>query len=407
VSQSEPFFLSGVSLATLLDAFSRCPDHFAAVDRAMRGQGLRWEDSRLGDLITAFCPSSVWLSDFGVSLVVTRILFPQRWVGSALIDGSISFILLELFDENWRASPGTLRVPFSLDGRVSYRNLTFPTCLNVSSSGTFDGMEWSTSSYNGEDPRVSLRRLSSGLLEPVITFSASVSVSSKEGRRGTIKVGAAFPFSGKVTIFLVANAPGCEKNWVILDVNGTHADMIRAFDPFKVISCDLNSGFCIDSDAGSQFSQAGPMRPGTHMIEIERDVFVGWARTHLEGCSCSIRFYRPHLVVIRRSGTNYTVTDISGPFDFTLSGSEQPGFGGCVGRDSHMNGVIPSGIADWDSSSMTILIYRQDRDRILVKMCGILNWVRELIEKPMHFKSDALVIGCATEAGRKECQKYS
>jgi beta-1,2-mannosyltransferase len=216
-------------------------------------------------------------------------------------------------------------------------------------------------------------------------------------------MGVWFPFSGKLTVFMVPRATNSEKNWVILATDQTSADMVRALDPFQTVSCNLDSGVCRELNGISKSSTIGPLRPGSQMIEVERNVFVGWARTHLAPCGCSQRLYRAHLIVIRRHDGNYSLTDVSGPFDFGVRPTESEWMGRCVGRDHYLNAIIPAGIVKWDSSSMTVIFYRQDRDRILVRLCGFIDWVKQLALRPIDSDRASYLTGCASEAARNIC----
>jgi hypothetical protein len=197
-----------------------------------------------------------------------------------------------------------------------------------------------------------------------------------------------------------------EKNWVLLRMNQTHVDMIRAFFPLRVLSCDLLSGVCVAPSQQSRTLTVGPMRGGTPMIELHPNFFIGWARTHLVHCSCSVHFYRAHLVIVRKVQDNYVLASISSPFDFGLSGVEQAGSNKCERRDHYINAVIPVTISVADANRMTVLLYRQDRERIIVKICGIVNWVLKLAEKPFEIRGEENVGRCAVQAAYKQCRTY-
>jgi hypothetical protein len=131
-------------------------------------------------------------------------------------------------------------------------------------------------------------------------------------------------FADRLTVFMVSDHTKMEKNWVLLRMNQTHVDMIRAFFPLRVLSCDLRSGLCVRRSQQSDTLTIGLMRGGTPMIELQPNMFVGWTRIHLVHCSCSRHFYRSHVVIIRKVGDNYVLTGISSPFDFGFSGVERP-----------------------------------------------------------------------------------
>jgi beta-1,2-mannosyltransferase len=317
-----------------------------------------------------------------------------------------TFLLTELFDENWVISPRTLRVAMSSSNGIAFRNLTFPMFLNISSSGTFEGMKWSTLRHSGKDPRMHLRRSSAGFFEPMVVFSPMIRVTKKGLREHRQVMGLIFVFVDHLIVFMVSDSAKYEKNWVLLSMNATHVDMVRAVFPLRVVSCDVNSGVCAKHYHTLRSGAIGPMRGGTSMVEIRPDVFAGWARTHLTGCSCSQVFYRPHLMIICRLEHNYVLTSISAPFDFDVSGLEWPSSPKCQGRDHHLNAIIPSAVADFDETSMMVLFYRHDRDRMLVKICGIIDWIKQLAERPFQVAGENNAGRCAIRAAYDDCRTY-
>jgi beta-1,2-mannosyltransferase len=370
---SVPVFLPKVTLATFMDALSRCPEHFESVNRALRKNRLKWGNPKLADFLEVFHAASVWLPEFRLNLVVSRILFPNLWLDDLPAWSGVTHIFVEVFDEHWRVSPQTLRVPIVEKGIVGHRNVTFPTFVNVVASGTFEGMEWRTLPHLGRDPRCCLRRCAGGFDEPLVTFSPVLAEPEGAPRNRGQGMAVWFPFSGKLTVFMIPHAATFEKNWVFLTVNDTSAEMVRALDPLQIISCNLDSGVCREVNGFSQSSTIGPLRPGSQIIEIERNVFVGWARSHITPCGCSDRLYRAHLFVIRRHDRNYGLTDVSGPFDFGVRPTESESMGRCIGRDHYLNAIIPAGIVKWDSSSMTVILSTGPRSNF-----GSTLWIHRL-----------------------------
>jgi hypothetical protein len=111
-------------------------------------------------------------------------------------------------------------------------------------------------------------------------------------------------------------------------------------------------------------------------------------------------------VVIRRIEDNYILTGISNPYHFGLSGMERPGSTECEGRDHYMNGIIPVAIVHWDETSMTLSFYRQNRDRILVKICGIVDRIAELAEKAFPIAAENFAGRCAIQVAYDQCRRY-
>jgi hypothetical protein len=142
------------------------------------------------------------------------------------------------------------------------------------------------------------------------------------------------------------------------------------------------------------------------MIEVRPGIFVGWARSHINRCSCSSRFYRPHLFAVRKRRYKYEFLAVSGPVDFGVSGREFAGFEHpCVDRDEYINAVIPTAIDKWDSGTMTVVFYRQDRDRVLVDIYGLTDHIAEFVDGFRPGRSDGIMWCGVTDAVR-ECLRY-
>jgi hypothetical protein len=68
-----------MTLQIFLDALSRCPEHSVMISRVMQSRHLTWDTPGLLAQLSAFHAASVWLPDFGVNMVVSRVLFPSPW----------------------------------------------------------------------------------------------------------------------------------------------------------------------------------------------------------------------------------------------------------------------------------------------------------------------------------------
>jgi hypothetical protein len=251
-----------------------------------------------------------------------------------------------------------------------------------------------------------IRRNPAGFLEPMVIFSPMISITIKGFHRGWQVMGLILVFPDRLTVLMIPNSTSQEKNWATLSINAIHIDMVRAFFPLRVVSCDLSSGACIGDEKDHASPVIGPMRGGTEMVEIKPRLFSGWARTHLSHCSCSDRFYRSHMVIIQKVNEQYILAGVSGPFDFGVSGVERSGSQNCEGRDHYLNAIIPAGIAALDETSMTVLFYRQDRDRILVRICGVVNWIAQLSETPLQLGGEDNAGRCAIRAAYDHCRMY-
>jgi beta-1,2-mannosyltransferase len=372
----------------------------------MYRRNLEWATPNLVSQLSVFHAASIWLRDFGVHMMVSRTVFPSPWKNFHPTWTGLTFLLAEIFDEKWDISARTVQVPMSSPRGITRRNLTFPIFLNVSSSGIFEGKHWATLLHLGKDPRMHVRRNPAGFLEPIVIFSPMISIGIQGSRRDWQVMGLILIFVDRLTVLLIPNSTAREKNWATLNINATHIDFVRAFFPLRVASCDLSSGACTHSDKCHHSLVVGPMRGGTQLVEMKPKVFSGWSRTHLKHCSCSDRFYRSHLVIIQKVNESYILAGVSAPFDFGVSGLERQRPQKCEGRDSYLNAIIAAGITSLDETSMTVLFYRQDRDRILARICEVVDWIGHLPETPFQTLGEDNAGHCAIEAAYNRCRSY-
>jgi hypothetical protein len=240
----------------------------------------------------------------------------------------------------------------------------------------------------------------------MVIFSPMITVTTERSAIDWQTMALLLVFADRLTVLMVSDAAIVEKNWAFLSMNETHIDMVRGFFPLRVVSCDIDSGVCVNRYENISSQNIGPVRGGTQMVEIRPNVFAGWVRTHLDHCCCSERFYRSHLAIIRRIKGNHFLTAISGPFDFEVSGVERQRSPKCEGRDIYMNAIIPAAITAFDENAMTVLFYRQDRDRILVRVCGIVEWIIQLADGMFDAAGEDKAGRCAIEATHHLCQTY-
>ncbi|EGW33507.1 uncharacterized protein SPAPADRAFT_137593 [Spathaspora passalidarum NRRL Y-27907] len=197
-----------------------------------------------------------------------------------------------------------------------------------------------------------------------------------------------------------------QKNWTPLlsyedqIKNGydTHIQFIYRWANIDILKCDLEGddiGECKFtyriSDSLATKNQVGPLRGGTQLVNINnmltsggfpvtrlippnREIWVGFARAHLDDCGCGKVMYRPNLAVIVKDtvkvgvtgtsffGSNerakvlyrdlYRVTHISSSLSLDID---------VVGWDLHnptdlcsnANILIPNGVSSWTVTSLT------------------------------------------------------
>jgi hypothetical protein len=145
------------------------------------------------------------------------------------------------------------------------------------------------------------------------------------------------------------------------------------------------------------------------MFEIVPGLFCGWARTHISGrCGCTKKFYRVHLVFIGKYNGEYRLVGVSEALDFGLKGTEYLVTPVCRRRDRSLNAVIATAIHSWCGGIMTLLLYRQDRDRIVVRVHGLDSIVARFLDSPQNAGAglDAQGMSTAVKSSRKACVRY-
>lgn len=353
-----------------------------------------------------FAGSSVWLNNLKIHFMVSRLIFSPSGIPNK---GFASFLYIQAFDENWHELTITREIPYeklatqrimNLDGTytnfannriLASRTLSFPSLLPIE----FDyKMKTPNDKYywGPEDPRI-LKRFNPtfGFEEPIIVFNLKNEVVAKRVMHLYL------PYSNKLTILTKRSEPWAyiEKNWTpfisrnIKDSN--KINMIYSFSPLEVLTCDIETGVCdfLQKKNKSNRNYFGPLRGGTQLEAIplldylpkhlaikfpkKRQVYVGFARTHLNQCGCGESMYRPNFIILVEDynpTTNkfyYKIADISSFFDFNAvirkwTIPEVDDNGNLIGQadnkllcdKSLRNVLIPNSIAYWDIESITI-----------------------------------------------------
>jgi hypothetical protein len=115
-----------MTVQTILDALSRCPEHAAIVAKVMYAKRVKWEMPTILSQIDIFHAASVWLPGLQVNIMVTRIVFFAPWNNFRPTWAGPSLLLAKIFDQNWVVSPLMLRIPIVSPFGLIHRNLTFP-----------------------------------------------------------------------------------------------------------------------------------------------------------------------------------------------------------------------------------------------------------------------------------------
>ncbi|KAK6204441.1 uncharacterized protein RJT21DRAFT_111015 [Scheffersomyces amazonensis] len=359
-----------------------------------------------------FAGTSVWLEQFGVHFMVSRIVYSHIAVKDKPI---ISLIYAQIFDENWRELRDVeLVMPVSINGEATFKNLRFPSFLPVPfHRRTKDA---ASKYYGAEDPRMMLITNSHGFEEPLIVYNSvhrkidavEAGEETHNGNRQENK----FTFGLERSMFLChpfqyefgmptsvdaymhspynkalfnkvieldrSGRHGPQKNWTpFVNVNervhgvDTHIYFIYRWAKIEVLRCELNpvsfkgKSICevyfkkdkeLDPNSG-----VGDLRGGTELIHINQylpqlriDAWVGLARAHIYTCGCGFTFYRPNLAIITRDEQGiFEIAYVSSfvSFNIPMIGFSEPNIL-CDYR--YPNVLIPNGISSWMTSGHPI-----------------------------------------------------
>ncbi|EGW31563.1 uncharacterized protein SPAPADRAFT_62172 [Spathaspora passalidarum NRRL Y-27907] len=354
-----------------------------------------------------FAGSSVWLPQFNCHYMVSRVLWTPTGIPNKAF---ASFLYIQLFDTNWQEIPTmSLEVPFEeqvlkkglrSDGTfdemimskiLNFREQTFPYILPISFDYQLDvpnGKYY----YGPEDPRVVLRANPLGFDEPLIVFNM------KDLKLVKRVMHTYLPFSNKMQVLRkrTEKYANIEKNWTpfiskIKSVNDNQQEpgdlklnFIYSIMPLEVLVCEIDTAVCdfLQKPEKDDYDFVGPLRGGTQLVPLplsdilpasikekftlpdNRQIYLGWARAHLNACGCGESMYRPNMIILVEDydATNdkffYKLGDVSEYFDFAatvppwvtpklddqgnLIEEEYPKQ--CEGR----NVLIPNSIAYWD-----------------------------------------------------------
>lgn len=372
--------------------------------------------------------SSVWLKDHSVHLVISRFLFSA----SRSRDGpKASFVLAQVFDKEWRELKDVRLVfptnnlgegspTFKVEEQDFY-SYRFPRILPVPFH--HDKGKTGNRYYGPEDPRVVIVKNKNGYEEPVVIINAKHHKIVKEDNEDKDKefrsIFTCFPFQikrGKEHVnaklekatdnivytnivemnILHRKKLGTSKNWSpfvsenlrVVDGHDKYLYFATQLENLEILQCDITDGLgeceCVYKNDGG----IGPMRGGSPLLNVNtllkeqtkfplsmllppgREVFIAFARAHLNNCGCGSKFYRPNLMVLTKDQSTYmttgedgTITEATKTFFkvshisgfFSLHVPIDPWYldrpyGMCEG----VNAVIPNGISAWNIDSLEV-----------------------------------------------------
>lgn len=384
-----------------------------------------------------FAGSSVWLEDYGVHLMISRVMYSKfgvkRWYSIHL-----SMLYAQVFDENWNELENVNFVVENKlkDEKAQYRTMAFPQFLPVPfyHNANFQKDRY----YGAEDPRVMLVKNEQGLMEPLVVYNSyhRKLKDKQEVQESTTKLEyqmfrlmfMAWPLrmqKGKTYVqgyedyryasnyymkaveIVIKDEERSEilKNWTPFTrsepdlTHQTSIHFITRWDNLEIIKCPLQT----DAGEGTTLchyesklsenpaSEVGPFRGGTEMINLKdidpdillpdnKEAWVGFARAHVLDCGCGRKMYRPNLAVLISEDGKFKLSQLGA---FTSFNVEVRGWGSgvvesqCGKRDANV--LLPNGISAWYPGDgefpdfMTLTVSVADDSVEIVHVRGILD----------------------------------
>ncbi|CCH62300.1 hypothetical protein TBLA_0G03660 [Henningerozyma blattae CBS 6284] len=349
---------------------------------------------------TRFGGSSIWLEEHHCYITVTRIMYAGN--GDRLRP-DVSIIRAQAFDKDWNELIGK-RIPkldislpdnieeeiqkidkefgvsatceYLVDTPSSYESclarqandfldetrrrdsllenyfVTYPTIYRFpfNSGGQFTG---------AEDPRIILRKTGQ-TQEPVVVFN----MQDSWGRQ----MYAFLPHrtTDRLVQFVLPGSNRVEKNWspffskedVISDLSRGTIHFVYGYSPLEILKCSLNDGLCerVFEKRTLGLSEANNyngIRGGTQLVPLPsviarisgKQMWLSFAKLHLDNCGCGRRFYRPMLnLLIEHNGIYHQELVVpSMDFDTDVLGWKHEGY-----TCEDVNVMSPNSIAFWD-----------------------------------------------------------
>ncbi|QMW36991.1 hypothetical protein G4B11_000227 [Aspergillus flavus] len=331
---------------------------------------------------TQFAGAGVWLPEYNVYLVVSRVVYTRPGVSWP----TISFLRGQLFDENWNHLE---KHTIEWYGTKMY----FPMVFEI------PAVWWEEGGFFGpEDPRIILDEGVQGA-EPLIVFNM---ISDGAGSPRAMWIHK--PFSSITTILTIRNEERrpVEKNWAPFFHNEPSAGkrtetneylhFVYSLRPLQVLRCMIRSGECDwvfrqevpDALTELHGDTRGEMRGGTNFMPIPIDghsdiqTYIGLPRTHLNFCNAGAT-YRPEITVLSgfQSKFHIAYASVATEFGHTLLDEDL-----LSNPCTKGNILIPSSIARWVYNSredmMEVSFSIADENIHILRLYGVLSFIRSL-----------------------------
>lgn len=378
--------------------------------------------------------SSVWLKQYGIHLMISRIVYTDTDQGY----GVISLSYLQVFDRDWNELDHVELMIRKEDG--TYKPVQYPQFAPIPLY--YNAKVKIGQFYGIEDPRIQVIINKNGDEEPIIIYNSPhrkiKETEAQNDGKSVVKYGKYRSiFLGwlwrtqkgknnleelpdkkmhsmeyiKIKEMIRPNNErrGTEKNWgLFLDYEmrkekgfDTHLYFIYQFKDTKILKCSLyDEDNCEWEYEVNDYMGSGSFHGGTELVSINRildehklpelddlklripegrQIWIGFARAVLKECGCGTHLYRPNLIVFMKDKREYKFSYVSSFNDFGIEVLEWwIGQGLCTAK----NLIIPNGISSWNIEKekdgslmdyMTFTITRRDATVDLVHLKGILR----------------------------------
>lgn len=349
-----------------------------------------------------FSGSAIWLKQYQVFFMISRVIYSPKGIKNQPV---LSLTYAQIYDKNWHEIHGKLIVPsnnLKNNQGILFRDLTFPCFLPIPFWHDYDQILGKY--YGPEDPRLIMVN-SHGYEEPLIIFNSYnrkfVDADDDEDiglgkeikfyrsmymcypwrfQRGKSNVeGISSPefdnhLYNEIIEFKIKNFEtvfSSQKNWspFVSSSDNSKLKFVYRWTNLDIISCDLFTGDCVFeykmNKTISPTNKIGPLRGGTQLVNVNeilpdksillpnREIFVGFPRTHLDKCGCGKTMYRPNLIILVKDTIDdeifYKVSHISPSlsFDIPIAGWSDP-----EDLCYDLNILIPYSISKWEVSKL-------------------------------------------------------
>lgn len=387
--------------------------------------------------------SSVWLKQYGVHLMISRVFYTKS---GQKVQPVISLSYLQVFDRDWNELENVELIIPQDDG--SYKPILYPQFAPMpvyhnekQTKGRF---------YGVEDPRIQLITNPQGYEEPLIVYNSHhrkiKGTEFEHDVEGTIKFDSyrsifmawlwrtqkgksnieEVPINDeqfknmeyiKVKEILRPNGKRSskEKNWSMFFNHqekleygyDNYVYFVYQFKNLKILKCPIyDDAPCTWEYEQDDYMGAGLLHGGSELINVYdvlekydypevqsiidkipngREIWIGLARAVMIDCGCASKFYRPNLVVLMKENNEYKFAFVSSFFSLGIEILPwDEGKSLCEGK----NLIIPNGISSWTiekqgdklTDYMAFTISRKDSTVEVVHMRGLLNAL--LIDNP-------------------------